>query len=64
MGEKIATNPVTDTGSMTVPIVRSPGRSGPAPRLSLSCDFGASNGPFGFPTRRVTGRSCGGMDVP
>lgn len=48
MGEKFAANPVTGTGSMTVPIATSPGRSGFGPQLSLSYDCGASNGPFGF----------------
>ncbi|NGZ10914.1 MAG: hypothetical protein CV088_16265 [Nitrospira sp. LK70] len=48
MGEKFAANPVTGTGSMTVPIVTSPGRSGFGPQLSLSYDSGSSNGPFGF----------------
>ena len=48
MGEKFAANPVTGTGSMTVPIATSPGRSGFGPQLSLSYDSGASNGPFGF----------------
>ncbi|MGI0486553.1 SpvB/TcaC N-terminal domain-containing protein [Pantanalinema rosaneae CENA516] len=48
MGEKFAANPVTGTGSMTVPIAASPGRSGFAPQLSLSYDSGAGNGPFGF----------------
>ncbi|MBS0156141.1 MAG: hypothetical protein JSS38_16230 [Nitrospira sp.] len=48
MGEKFAANPVTGTGSMTVPIVTSPGRSGFGPQLSLSYDSGAGNGPFGF----------------
>src|SRR5262249_37431803 len=41
-------NPVTGTGSMTVPIASSPGRSGFGPQLSLSYDSGAGNGPFGF----------------
>ena len=45
MGEKFAANPVT--GSMTVPIGTSPGRSGFGPQLSLSYDSGAGNGPFG-----------------
>ena len=36
IGEKFAANPVTGTGSMTVPIVTSPGRSGFGPQLSLS----------------------------
>ena len=48
IGEKFAANPVTGTGSMTVPIATSPGRSGFGPRLSLSYDSGAGNGPFGF----------------
>ena len=48
IGEKFAANPVTGTGSMTVPIFTSPGRSGFGPQLSLSYDFGAGNGPFGF----------------
>src|SRR5437867_6045810 len=48
IGEKFAANPVTGTGSMTVPLAASPGRSGFGPRLSLSYDSGAGNGPFGF----------------
>jgi hypothetical protein len=48
MGEKFATNPVTGTGSMSVPIATSPGRSGFGPQLSLSYDSGAGNGPFGL----------------
>ena len=48
MGEKFAANPVTGTGSMTIPIATSPGRSGFGPQLSLSYDSGAGNGPFGF----------------
>jgi len=48
IGEKFAANPVTGTGSLTVPIYTSPGRSGFGPQLSLSYDSGASNGPFGF----------------
>ena len=48
IGEKFAANPVTGTGSMTVPIVTSPGRSGFGPQLSLSYDSGAGNGAFGF----------------
>jgi Salmonella virulence plasmid 65kDa B protein len=48
MGEKFAANPVTGTGSMSVPIVTSPGRSGFGLQLSLSYDSGAGNGPFGF----------------
>ncbi|MER2603014.1 MAG: SpvB/TcaC N-terminal domain-containing protein, partial [Candidatus Competibacter phosphatis] len=48
MGEKFAANPVTGTGSMSVPIACSPGRAGFGPQLSLSYDSGAGNGPFGF----------------
>jgi RHS repeat-associated protein len=48
IGEKFAANPVTGTGSMTVPIATSPGRSGFGPQLSLSYDSGAGNGSFGF----------------
>jgi len=48
MGEKFAANPVTGTGSLTVPIATSPGRSGFGTKLSLSYDSGAGNGPFGL----------------
>jgi hypothetical protein len=48
MGEKFAANPVTGTGSMTVPIATSPGRGGFGPQLSLSYDSAAGNGPFGL----------------
>ncbi|HEY5741129.1 MAG TPA: SpvB/TcaC N-terminal domain-containing protein, partial [Terrimicrobiaceae bacterium] len=48
IGEKFAANPVTGTGSTTVPIATSPGRSGFDPKLSLSYDSGAGNGPFGM----------------
>ena len=48
VGEKFAANPVTGTGSMSVPIATSPGRSGFGPQLALSYDSGAGNGPFGL----------------
>ncbi len=48
IGEKFTANPVTGTGSMTVPIATSPGRSGFGPQLSISYDSGTGNGPFGF----------------
>jgi RHS repeat-associated protein len=48
IGEKFAANPVTGTGTMTVPIAISPGRSGFGPQLNLSYDSGSGNGPFGF----------------
>lgn len=48
IGEKFAATPVAGTGSMTVPIATTPGRSGVGPKLSLSYDSGAGNGPFGL----------------
>ena len=48
IGEKFAANPVTGTGSMSVPIPTSPGRAGFGPQLSLSYDSGAGNGVFGM----------------
>lgn len=48
MGEKFGTNASTGTGSLTVPLVVSPGRSDFGPQLSLAYDSGAGNGPFGF----------------
>ena len=47
MGEKFAANPVTGTGSMTVPIATSPGRSGFGPQLSLATTPGPAMGPSG-----------------
>jgi hypothetical protein len=48
IGEKFAASPVTGTGSMTVPISVSPGRSDFGPQLTLTYDSGAGNGPFGY----------------
>jgi RHS repeat-associated protein len=48
MGEKFAANLVTGTGSMTIPIATTPGRSGFTPQLSLSYDSGTGNGVFGL----------------
>ncbi len=48
VGEKFAANPVTGSGSMTVPLPLSPGRAGFGPQLALSYDSGNGNGPFGF----------------
>lgn len=48
MGEKFAANPVTGTGSLSVPIATSPGRGGFGPQLALSYNSGAGNGPFGL----------------
>jgi len=46
VGEKFAVNPVTGSGSMSVPIATSPGRSGFGLRLSLSCDSGSGKDPL------------------
>src|SRR5205085_3259886 len=48
MGETFAANPVTGTGSFSIPLSASPGRGGFGPQLSLSYDSGSGNGPFGF----------------
>ena len=48
IGEKFAANPVTGSGSMTIPIFTSPGRSGFGQQLALSYDSGSGNGPFGL----------------
>ncbi len=48
IGEKFAAIPVAGTGSVTVPIPTSPGRSGFGPQISLTYDSGAGYGPFGF----------------
>jgi hypothetical protein len=47
IGQKFAANPVTGTGSLSLPIATSPGRSGFGPQLGLSYDSGGGNGPFG-----------------
>lgn len=54
LGEKFAANPVTGTGSLTIAIATSPGRSGFGPQLSLSYDSGAGSGPFGLGWRLST----------
>lgn len=48
IGEKFTANPVNGTGSMSVPIASSPGRSGFGPQLSLTYNSGSGNGPFGY----------------
>jgi hypothetical protein len=47
MGEKFTANPVTGTGTFSVPLACSPGRGGFGPTLALTYDSGAGNGPFG-----------------
>jgi hypothetical protein len=48
IGEKFAANPVTGTGSTTIPIATSNGRSEFEPKLALSYDSDAGNSAFGF----------------
>lgn len=48
IGEKFSANPATGTGSMSVPVATSPGRSGFGPQLSLGYDSGSGNSAFGF----------------
>jgi hypothetical protein len=48
IGEKFATNPVTATGSMTVPIATSPGRSGFGLNYRTPYVSGSGSGPFGL----------------
>jgi hypothetical protein len=48
IGEKFAANPVTGTGSMTVPIFTSLSRYGFDAQLAFSYDSGVGNRPFGF----------------
>ncbi len=46
--EKFTANPISGTGSLTLPLTTSPGRAGFGPLLMLKYDSGAGNGPFGF----------------
>src|SRR5215210_6314112 len=48
IGEKFAANPVTGTGSLTVPLATTGGRQGFGPELALSYDSGSGNRAFGF----------------
>ncbi|KPI41931.1 Mono(ADP-ribosyl)transferase SpvB [Cyphellophora attinorum] len=48
MGEKFSVNSSNGTGSFSVPIKVSPGRSGLQPSLSLNYDSGNGNGEFGL----------------
>lgn len=48
IGEKFGVNAATGTGSLSVPLASSPGRSGFGPQLSLSYNSGSGNSPFGF----------------
>jgi RHS repeat-associated protein len=46
--EKYSVNPVTGSASFSIPIFVTPSRHDFYPKLSLSYDSGAGNGPFGF----------------
>ena len=48
IGEKFAANPVTGTGSFTLPVNTSPARSSFGPQINLTYDSGSGNSPFGF----------------
>jgi RHS repeat-associated protein len=48
IGETFKAGSVTGTGTLTVPIAVSPGRSNFGPNLSLTYDSGSGNGPFGL----------------
>jgi hypothetical protein len=48
MGEKFAANPVTGTGSFSLPVPVSPGRSGFGPELALSYDSGGGTAYSGW----------------
>ncbi|MEU9899982.1 SpvB/TcaC N-terminal domain-containing protein [Streptomyces phaeochromogenes] len=48
IGEKFAANPATGTGSLSIPVPISPGRSEFTPTLGLGYDSGQGNGAFGL----------------
>src|SRR5215472_9946678 len=48
IGEKFSVNSINGTASLNVPIFTTPSRSDFYPKLSLSYDSGAGNGPFGL----------------
>src|SRR5689334_432757 len=48
LGESFSTNLINGTASVSVPLAITPGRMGFGPKLSLSYDSGAGNGPFGL----------------
>jgi hypothetical protein len=48
IGEKFLANPATGTGSMTVPITTTPGRTGFGPQLTISYSSGQGHSPFGL----------------
>lgn len=48
IGEKLTTNPVTGSATLTVPLAVSQGRANFGPQPTLSYDSGAGNGSFGL----------------
>ena len=48
IGESFTVNSVNGTGSLSVPITLSQGRTGSTPELTLSYNSGQGNGPFGM----------------
>jgi hypothetical protein len=46
--EKFEMNPASGTGSLSIPLPVSPGRSGFQPQLALAYNSGGGNGPFGL----------------
>jgi RHS repeat-associated protein len=48
IGDKFAANPVSGSGSVSVPIALSANRSGFTPELALTYDSSSGNGPYGF----------------
>lgn len=58
LGEKLGANPVNGTGSLTIPLATSVGRSGFGPKLALSNDSGSENRPFSRKTDKGLPRDC------
>lgn len=65
IGEKFTTNPVTGTGSVSVPIHASAGRGGIGPHFALTYNTGGGNGPFGLgwslPLQAITRKTDKGL---
>jgi RHS repeat-associated protein len=48
IGEKLAVDALTGTGTVSIPLPVTPGRNGFGPQLTLTYDSTAGNGPFGL----------------